>query len=130
MSLNRNPCNWVTPPLPQRNGFFTSFNFTLSFRPGSRNIKPDALLRQFLEGEELAEGPATILPPPCVVTTLTWDIEEMVWIATEGQPGPRVGLYVPDNLCPEVLKWGHSSRVACHPGELVISSTNVSGGHL
>lgn len=27
--------------------FFTRFDFTISFRPGSKNIKPDALSRQF-----------------------------------------------------------------------------------
>lgn len=68
--------------------FFTRFHFTLSYRPGSRNAKPDALSRQFQKGEDSAEGPTCILPPACVIATLTWDIEERVRAATEGQPGP------------------------------------------
>jgi len=34
--------------------FFTRFNFFLSHRPVLCNVKPDALSRQFLEGEDLA----------------------------------------------------------------------------
>ncbi|KAL2095538.1 hypothetical protein ACEWY4_007686 [Coilia grayii] len=42
--------------------FFSRFNFSLSYRPGSRNVKPDALSRHFLKGDDSLQGPATILP--------------------------------------------------------------------
>ena len=102
--------------------FFTRFKFSLSYRPGSRNIKPDALSRQFQKEDGSAERPAPILPSPCVIGTLTWDIEERVRAATEGQPGPSAcppnRLYVPEALRSEVLQWVHASKFTCHPGSL------------
>ncbi|XP_035490147.1 uncharacterized protein LOC118310907 [Scophthalmus maximus] len=48
--------------------FLTRFNFSLSYRPGFHNVKPDALSRQFLEKEEPdsprpSSRPRTWLPP-------------------------------------------------------------------
>lgn len=56
--------------------------------PCSRNIKPDAPSRQFLSGKEPTGEPETILPSLCIKATLKWDIEEIVWAASQGQPGP------------------------------------------
>lgn len=41
--------------------FFNRFSFTLSYRPASRNAKPDALSRQF-DAHPSNETPSTILP--------------------------------------------------------------------
>ncbi len=99
--------------------FFGQFNFTLSYRPGSKNVKPDALSRLFEapEGELTAE---TILPEGMVVGALSWGIERRLEEAgrvvhvPEGCPAGR--LLVPEALRPEVLQWGHESRLVCHPG--------------
>lgn len=100
--------------------FFARFNFTISYRPGSRNVKPDALSRQFQRTEDSVEKPESILPMSCLVATLTWDIEERVRAATEGQPGPSSCpsncLFVPPALRSDVLLWAHSSKLFCHPG--------------
>ncbi|KAL2087296.1 hypothetical protein ACEWY4_018355 [Coilia grayii] len=61
--------------------FFTRFNFTLSYRPGSRNAKPDALSRQFLKEDDVPLGPAPILPESRVIAALTWDIEGQVQLS-------------------------------------------------
>ena len=100
--------------------FFTWFNFILSYRPGSRNAKPDALSRVFQKAEAPVEDTKPILPNSCVVAALTWGIEEQVRAAARDQPGPSTCptdcLFVPGNLRSQVIQWGHSSHLACHPG--------------
>ncbi len=84
--------------------FFDRFDFTLSYRPGSKNVKPDTLSRQFERPGE--ETPAdAILSEGVVVGALSWDIEQSVERAGRGVEVPV-----------EVLQWGHESRVTCHPG--------------
>lgn len=99
--------------------FFGRFNFTLTYRPGSRNIKPDALSRQHVS-EESPSHVETILPSACVVAAVSWEIESVVRKAQETQPDPGNGpsncLFVPDSARSQVLQWGHSSPLACHPG--------------
>uniref|UniRef100_A0A3B3HTI1 Uncharacterized protein n=1 Tax=Oryzias latipes TaxID=8090 RepID=A0A3B3HTI1_ORYLA len=56
--------------------FFDRFDFTITYRPGSRNIKPDALSRLFCSGDDQDSSP--IIPPTCIVGNLTWDIESRV----------------------------------------------------
>lgn len=57
--------------------FLCRFHFTLTYHPGSRNIKPDTLSRQFtLEGRET--GIEMILSPECVVGVLRWQVEREV----------------------------------------------------
>lgn len=46
--------------------FFARFNFSISYCPGSRNIKTDTLSQQFESGEETMEV-APILPANCEV---------------------------------------------------------------
>ncbi|KAI3364400.1 hypothetical protein L3Q82_010825 [Scortum barcoo] len=104
--------------------FLTRFNFTLSYRPGSRNVKPDALSRQFLKDEDVTPCPDTIISHSHLVAPLTWEIEERVKAVQEGQPGPSAcpqnRLFVPPcpppSLRSDVLQWAHSSRLTCHPG--------------
>lgn len=52
--------------------FFSRFNFCLTYRPGSRNVKPDALSRQICT--EASVEPEPILPSFCVVAALTWEM--------------------------------------------------------
>lgn len=99
--------------------FLGRFNFTLTYRPGSRNQKPDALSRQFAPSEE--EGATEpILPPSCVVRAVTWEIEQKVQEALQEYPAPEGcppnQLFVPPPVRSSVLQWGHSSKLACHPG--------------
>ena len=101
--------------------FLTRFNFTLSYRPGSRNLKPDALSRQFLKGEEeLTSASDTILPSARLVAAVIWGVEEKIKAALENQPGPSAcptnRLFVPAPLRSEVLQWAHSTHLTCHPG--------------
>lgn len=96
--------------------FFIRFNFTLSYRPGSRNIKLDALSRKFVKGEESTKGPETSLPPHstwcCGLNGErghdTWwkpfFLHYLLWPGSLGTSGRRTGLQPLDNLDP-VLAW-------------------------
>uniref|UniRef100_A0A3B4TPF0 Gypsy retrotransposon integrase-like protein 1 n=1 Tax=Seriola dumerili TaxID=41447 RepID=A0A3B4TPF0_SERDU len=60
--------------------------------------------------------------PSClrVIGAVTWDIVSEVRQALEGAQIPdgcsQNLLFVPTPLRPQVLQWGHASRVSCHPG--------------
>ncbi len=93
------------------------FDFTLSYRPRSKNVKSDTLSRQFeCLGEETPAN--SILSEGVVVGPLSWDIKRRVeegrmrggsacWVS--GWPVVHAG-------GTEVLQWGQESKVACHPG--------------
>lgn len=53
--------------------FFTRFDFSVTYRPGSKNTKADALSRQF-EEEDIPIDPEPILPFHVVVAPIQWDI--------------------------------------------------------
>uniref|UniRef100_A0A671X748 Gypsy retrotransposon integrase-like protein 1 n=1 Tax=Sparus aurata TaxID=8175 RepID=A0A671X748_SPAAU len=99
--------------------FLGRFNFTLTYRPGPKNLKPDALSRQFAPAEEKPET-ETILPPSCVVGAVRWEVERVVEEALQVHPAPDgcppERLFVPPSVRAPVLQWGHSSKLACHPG--------------
>ncbi len=59
--------------------YFGRFNFSLSYRLGSKNTKPDALSRLF-EGPERDAAPDTILPKWVVVGSLSWDVARRVMV--------------------------------------------------
>ena len=100
--------------------FFGWFNFNLTYRPGRKNIKPDALSRQFCPDSDRSITSDTIIPEACLVGSLTWEIEFVVKTALQNDPGPWGGplgrLFGPVSVCSQVLKWGHTSCFACHPG--------------
>lgn len=99
--------------------FLSRFNFTLSYRPGHKNGKPDALSRRFASQGRPAE-PDTILPSRCVLGAVQFEIESAVIAAQSGEAGPSQcpgnRLYVPYSVRPQVLQWGHSTQLSCHPG--------------
>ncbi|KAK7884344.1 hypothetical protein WMY93_027467 [Mugilogobius chulae] len=99
--------------------FFGRFNFTITYRPGTRNTKPDALSRQF-SSTDSPDPVESIVPSSCVVASITWEIKSKVQEAQATDPDPGNGpsdcLYVPQSVRSQVLQWGHDSSFACHPG--------------
>lgn len=53
------------------------FSFTLTYWPGSKNTKPDALSRQF-SSDPACQEPEPILSPACVVRAVAWQVKERV----------------------------------------------------
>ena len=51
--------------------FFGRFKFSLTYRPGCQNTKPDALSRVFCKEEDSEEVPDTIVPHSCIVGAIT-----------------------------------------------------------
>ncbi len=109
--LNARQAQWVL--------FFGRFEFSISFRPCSKNLKPDALSRQF----GLSGGPSTnesILPQRCVVGAAIWGVEQAVRRAlshvTRPPHAPEGTLFVPEVVRSAVLRWGHTSKLVAHPG--------------
>uniref|UniRef100_A0A3P9HPM2 Gypsy retrotransposon integrase-like protein 1 n=1 Tax=Oryzias latipes TaxID=8090 RepID=A0A3P9HPM2_ORYLA len=88
--------------------FFDRFDFTITYRPGSRNIKPDALSRKFCTDD--CDSP--IIPDTGTSKKITTSQDE----EPNHAPGPPGTLYVPTSLRSDVITWGHSSRVSCHAG--------------
>ncbi|KAI2650474.1 Transposon Tf2-6 polyprotein [Labeo rohita] len=99
--------------------FFEHFNFHLSYRPGSKNTKADALSRQHQKDTTSSE-PAPVLPPHIILAFLRWGLEERVRQGHGQEPPPSdtpTGrLFVPSALRQEVLQWGHDSTLPGHPG--------------
>ncbi|KAI2653996.1 Transposon Tf2-9 polyprotein [Labeo rohita] len=81
--------------------FFGRFNFTLSYRPGSKNVKPDSLSRIF-DHSDRPSTPESIFPETLIVSTLTWEVETRVKTALEGVTPPVAcppnRLFVPEEL--------------------------------
>ncbi len=91
----------------------------ITYRPGSKNLKPDALSRQ-LVSEEVPPTEDTIILSTFVVAAISWEIESAVREAQRSQPDPgnrpQNRLYVPDSVHSQVLQWVHSSKFSCYPG--------------
>ena len=114
--------------------FFNRFSFSLSYRPGSKNIKPDALSRQFQPDESPAH-PEGILPPSWVIGAVTWEVEDQVKRSHAKHPAPSAWpdnrLFVPASLRSQVLPVGSffpsgmSSWCESHFGS---ATGNASGG--
>jgi hypothetical protein len=98
---------------------FTSFNLTVSYRPGSQNVEPDNLSWLFSSSATPSTS-ETILPTSCLAATVDWGIENLVHEAQYSQPelegGPANRLFVPNPAPVPGPGMAHSSRLTCHPG--------------
>ncbi|KAK3575646.1 hypothetical protein QTP86_031604 [Hemibagrus guttatus] len=98
--------------------FFTRFNFTLSYRPGSKNAKADVLSRlHSLDNPN--EDPEPILPERLFANPISWS-EEMLPqpdASTDGPPGCPPGLqFVPRSRRTNLIHSTHTPLGTGHPG--------------
>lgn len=99
--------------------FFNRFNFHLSYRPGSKNLKPDTLSRIHCP-DPASEDPDYILPRACVLGTVQWEVEQQV-LQAQGQESygcPPNRLHLSEGLRPAVLQRAPSCPLSCHPGAM------------
>ena len=110
--------------------FFLRFNYLLTYRPGSKNIKPDALSRLYDRPEE-ERPPEVIVPAPRILASVSLDIVTTVQEAQLREPDPGGGLlgrlFVPAEVRSQVLQWGHSSRMTGHKNPQVFGETFFVG---
>uniref|UniRef100_A0A4W5K794 Gypsy retrotransposon integrase-like protein 1 n=1 Tax=Hucho hucho TaxID=62062 RepID=A0A4W5K794_9TELE len=99
--------------------FFTRFDFTVTYRPGSKNTKADALSRQH-DGVVPTESKETLLPESLIVAPIQWDImTELTQANSQKTPPPECPpnkTFVPRDLCQKVLQQVHSVLSSGHPG--------------
>ncbi|KAK3517178.1 hypothetical protein QTP70_000771 [Hemibagrus guttatus] len=99
--------------------FFTRFLFTVSYRPGSKNGKLDALSRQFEAANE-SRQPDLILLATAMLVLLQWDLVKEIRRAhaDELPPAgcPLNKLFVPQQFRSPVMQWLLETPSSGHPG--------------
>ncbi|KAK3549568.1 hypothetical protein QTP86_004972 [Hemibagrus guttatus] len=98
--------------------FFTRFNFTISYRPGSKNVKADAL-SSIHSPEESTNDPEPIIPEKLFVSPITWSEETLPEssASTNTPPGCPQGLqYIPRTRRTPLIHSSHTSLGTGHPG--------------
>ncbi|KAG1926787.1 retrotransposable element [Pimephales promelas] len=99
--------------------FSTRFNFTVTYRPGSKNTKADALSRQSEERNQNSE-PENILCENLLVAPVQWDVITEIQQANIQTPTPAecpAGLIcVPEIFRSRLIDQVHSNPSSGHPG--------------
>ncbi len=99
--------------------FFTRFNFSVTYRPGNKNLKADALSRRH-DIDQGSQPVVSILPPTVVIAQISWDLMEEIQRAQQDEPPPPEcppnRQYVPQALRDRTLQWVHTSLGSGHPG--------------
>ncbi|KAK3535972.1 hypothetical protein QTP70_022854 [Hemibagrus guttatus] len=99
--------------------FFTRFQFTVTYRPGSKNGKADALSRGF----ETASEPTLvepILPATAILAPVRWNFVEEIQHSHADEPPPAGcplnRIFVPSQFHLQVMQWIHEAPSSGHPG--------------
>ncbi|KAK3509259.1 hypothetical protein QTP70_027039 [Hemibagrus guttatus] len=99
--------------------FFTCFRFMVTYRPGSKNGKADALSRRF----ETASDPVLvepILPATAILAPVRWNLVEEIQRSHADDPPPAgcppTKIFVPPPFRLQVMQWIHEAPSSGHPG--------------
>ncbi len=101
--------------------FFTRFRFTVTYRPGTKNIKADTLSRQTEEEETVQPNSSdNIIPGKLLLAPVQWDImTEIKHLNLQNPPPsecPANLTYLPESLRPRLLSQVHTTLSSGHPG--------------
>ncbi len=98
--------------------FFSRFDFHVTYRPGSKNGKADALSRQFdfATSPEVPNEP--VIPTSLILAPVQWDIITEITEAEANDPPdcPPNLIYVPADFRQRILRMIHDSPSSGHPG--------------
>ncbi|KAK3545273.1 hypothetical protein QTP70_002933, partial [Hemibagrus guttatus] len=99
--------------------FFTRFRFMVTYRPGSKNGKADALSRRF----ETASNPVLVepmLPATAILAPVRWNLVEEIQRSHADDPPPAgcppTKIFVPPPFRLQVMQWIHEAPSSGHPG--------------
>ncbi|KAK3571260.1 hypothetical protein QTP86_005974 [Hemibagrus guttatus] len=99
--------------------FFTRFRFTVTYRPGSKNGKADALSRGFETTSESTRI-EPILPVTAILAPVRWNLVEEIQRAHANEPPPAScppnRIFVPPQFRLQVMQWVHKAPSSGHPG--------------
>ncbi|KAL0173822.1 hypothetical protein M9458_029790, partial [Cirrhinus mrigala] len=97
--------------------FFTRFHFSISYRPGSKNVRADALSR-LSEPEEMSETPSNIIPAHLIVSPIEWTSPPAVTTPEpRALPGcPPGHQFIPQTQRVDLIHSTHVSLGTGHPG--------------
>lgn len=108
--------------------FLGLFRFSLTYHPGSRNTKPDALSRLVSPDPSHSE-PSSIVLLSCVVEAASWLVERRVLEATSDPGnGPPNPFFVPDRVWSEVGEFFQTYLPLWALTDSCISLGNTSDG--
>ncbi|KAK3572382.1 hypothetical protein QTP86_032681 [Hemibagrus guttatus] len=98
--------------------FFTCFRFTVTYRPGSKNRKADALSRGFETTSESTRV-EPILPVTAILVPVRWNLVEEIQHSHANEPPPAGcplnRIFVPPQFCLQVMQWVHEAPSSGHP---------------
>ncbi|KAK3507987.1 hypothetical protein QTP70_009351 [Hemibagrus guttatus] len=104
--LNHRQARWAL--------FFTRFKFTISYRPGAKNVKANALSRLY-SPDIASDDPEPILPENIFVNPISWS--EGTFPESDAPPECPPGLqFVPRSHCTSLVHSTHVSLGTGHPG--------------
>ncbi|KAK3518322.1 hypothetical protein QTP86_018839 [Hemibagrus guttatus] len=93
--------------------------FSVTYCPGSKNGKADALSRQFEAASEPMQ-PDLILPATAILAPVQWSLMEEIRRAHADEPPPAgcpaTKVFVPLQFCHQVMQWVHEAPSSRHPG--------------
>ncbi len=99
--------------------FFTRFDFSVTYRPGTQNTKADALSRLH-ESSIIPPNQESIISPTVILAPIQWDIMTEIAEAQATDPPPAETppnrTYVPRALRQRVIQWVHATLSSGHPG--------------